>query len=156
MQDNQSRSIKAATLRGLHFQRPPAAQSKLVCVTRGRVLDVAVDIRRGSPTYGKYLSIELDADAGSQLYVPIGFAHGFLTLVDDVIVTYKVTEHYAPIHEGGVRWDDPQIGITWPFEHSDILSSVKDQRLPLLKDFDSPFEYDGHPLEQLELSSDLG
>ena len=98
VQDNQSSSKRAGTLRGLHFQLPPAAQAKLVSVLRGRILDVAVDIRRGSPTFGKHVSTELSAESGRQLYIPVGFAHGFLTLEDDVVVMYKVSDYYAPAH----------------------------------------------------------
>ena len=99
VQDNQSHSERAGTLRGLHCQLPPAAQAKLVSVLRGRVLDVAVDVRRGSPTFGKHVATELSAESGGQLYIPIGFAHGFLTLEDDVLVTYKVSDYYAPAHD---------------------------------------------------------
>src|SRR5262245_52955768 len=99
VQDNQSSSKRAGTLRGLHFQLPPAAQAKLVAVLRGRILDVAVDVRRGSPTYGKHLATEISAESGHQLYIPVGFAHGFLTLEDDVVVLYKVSDYYAPAHD---------------------------------------------------------
>ena len=148
-QDNQSRSSRAGTLRGLHFQVPPAAQAKLVSVLRGKVLDVVVDVRRGSPTYGKHVSIELSADQGHQLYVPAGFAHGFLTLEDDVLLMYKVSQYYAPAHDGGIRWNDPDIAVAWPIKESDIIISDKDRRLPFLKEFSSPFPYDGQPLAPL-------
>jgi dTDP-4-dehydrorhamnose 3,5-epimerase len=151
VQDNQSSSKRAGTLRGLHFQAPPAAQAKLVSVWRGRALDVAVDVRRGSPTYAKHVAIELSAENGRQLYIPIGFAHGFLTLEDDVVILYKVTDYYAPAHDGGIRWDDPDIAVPWPVAREDIITSDKDRRLPLLKDFTSPFAYDGHPLAPLTL-----
>ena len=111
VQDNQSSSKRAGTLRGLHFQLPPAAQAKLVTVVKGRILDVAVDIRRGSPTFGKHVSIELSAESGRQLYIPVGFAHGFLTLEDDVVVMYKVSDYYAPAHDSGICWNDPDIAI---------------------------------------------
>ena len=149
VQDNQSYSKRAGTLRGMHFQIPPADQVKLVSVLRGRVLDVVVDVRRGSPTFGKHISIELSAESGRQLYVPVGFAHGFLTLEDDVTVMYKVSDFYAPAYDGGIRWDDPDVGIAWPIKDSDITLSDKDKRLPLLKEFDSPFVYDGIPLSPL-------
>ena len=149
VQDNQSNSKRAGTLRGMHFQIPPAEQIKLVSVLRGRVLDVVVDVRRGSPTFGKHISIELSAESGRQLYVPAGFAHGFLTLEDDVTVMYKVSDFYAPAYDGGIRWDDPDVGIRWPIKDSDITLSDKDKRLPLLKEFDSPFVYDGIPLSPL-------
>jgi dTDP-4-dehydrorhamnose 3,5-epimerase len=151
VQENQSSSKRAGTLRGLHFQRPPAEQAKLISVARGRILDVAVDVRRGSPTFGKYASIELSADSGRLLYIPAGFAHGFITLEDDVIVNYKVSNYYTPAADGGIRWDDPDIGFPWPAPASAIILSDKDRQLPLLKEFDSPFLYDGNPLEPLNI-----
>jgi dTDP-4-dehydrorhamnose 3,5-epimerase len=152
VQDNQSSSRRAGTLRGLHFQRPPAAQAKLVGVLRGRVLDVAVDIRRGSPTYGQHVSTELTAASGRLVYIPIGFAHGFLTLEEDVLVMYKVSDHYAPAYDGGIRWNDPDIAFPWPLADADVITSDKDGRLPYLKDFDSPFAYDGHPLAPMTVT----
>ena len=152
VQDNQSSSKRAGTLRGLHFQLPPAAQAKLVSVLRGQVLDVAVDIRRGSPTYGKHIATELSAESGHQLYIPVGFAHGFLTLEDDVVIMYKVSDYYAPALDSGIRWDDPEIAIPWPCKDADMIISDKDRRLPWLKDFNSPFVYDGHPLEPLKVT----
>jgi len=149
VQDNQAISRRAGTLRGLHFQLPPAAQAKLVSVLRGRILDVAVDIRSGSPTFGKYVSIELSAENGRQLYIPVGFAHGYLTLEDDVVLVYKVSDYYAPAYDSGICWNDPDIAIPWPFKDTDIIASDKDRRLPLLKEFASPFAYDGHPLVPL-------
>jgi dTDP-4-dehydrorhamnose 3,5-epimerase len=149
VQDNQASSKRAGTLRGLHFQLPPAAQAKLVTVLRGRILDVAVDIRRDSPTLGKHVSVELSADTGQQLYVPVGFAHGYLTLEDDAILMYKVSDYYAPTCDGGICWCDPDIAIPWPIECADVITSEKDRRLPFLKDFASPFAYDGHPLGPL-------
>src|SRR5258708_7566509 len=116
VQDNQSSSKRAGTLRGLHFQVPPAAQGKLVSVLRGRILDVAVDIRCGSPTFGQYVSMELSAESGCQFYVPVGFAHAFITLEDEVLVMYKATNYYAPEHDGGIRWNDPDIAFPWPFD----------------------------------------
>ena len=150
VQDNQSRSKRVGTLRGLHFQLPPAAQAKLVSVLQGRILDVAVDVRRGSPTYGQHVEIELSAESGHQLYIPVGFAHGFLTLEDNVVVMYKVSDYYAPAHDSGIRWNDPEVAISWPYEDGDIITSDKDRSLPLLRDFSSPFAYDGHPLEPLK------
>jgi dTDP-4-dehydrorhamnose 3,5-epimerase len=149
VQDNQSSSKRAGTLRGLHFQLPPAAQAKLVSVMRGRLVDVAVDIRRGSPTFGRHVSIELSAESGRQVYIPVGFAHGYLTLEDDVVVMYKASDYYAPAHDRGICWNDPDIAIPWPFKEADIIMSDKDRRLPLLKEFASPFAYDGHPLGPL-------
>src|SRR5262245_11471556 len=147
IQDNHSSSKRAGTLRGLHFQVPPVAQDKLVSVVRGRILDVTVDIRGGSPTFGKHVSIELSAASGRQLYIPVGFAHGYLTLEDDVVVMYKVSDYYAPAYDRGIRWNDPDVAIPWPFSANDIITSDKDQRLPLLKEYSTPFEYHGGPLE---------
>jgi dTDP-4-dehydrorhamnose 3,5-epimerase len=141
VQDNQSRSIRRGTLRGLHFQVPPAAQAKLVGVLRGRILDVVADIRRDSPTFGKYVSVELSSDNG--------FAHVFVTLEDDVVVLYKTSDYYAPSREGGICWNDPDIAFPWPFKEADIIRSERDERLPLLKDLQSPFPYDGNPLTEL-------
>lgn len=152
VQDNQSSSRQAGTLRGLHFQLPPMAQAKLVSAVRGRILDVAVDIRRGSPTYGEHIATELSPESGRQLYIPVGFAHGFLTLEDDAVVMYKVSNYYAPAHDGGIRWNDPDIAIPWPCKSVDIITSNKDRQLPLLKDFASPFPYDGHPLGPLTVA----
>lgn len=149
VQENQSCSKRAGTVRGFHFQLPPAVQAKLVSVLSGRILDVVVDVRRGSPTLGAYVSSELSADTGGQLYVPAGFAHGFVALEDDTVVMYKVSQYYAPAHESGISWNDPDIGFPWPFQESDIITSDRDRHLPLLKDFKSPFEYDGHPLDAM-------
>jgi dTDP-4-dehydrorhamnose 3,5-epimerase len=149
VQDNQSSSKRTGTLRGLHFQVPPAAQAKLVSVVRGRILDVAVDVRRGSPTFGKHVSTELSAEAGLQVYVPIGFAHGFVTLEDDVVVMYKASDFYSPAHDCGILWNDPDIAFPWPFKDAEIIVSDKDRGLPYLKEFASPFAYDGYPLAPL-------
>lgn len=138
VQDNQSLSHSVGTLRGLHFQTPPAAQAKLVSCVRGAIFDVAVDIRRGSPTYGKWEGYELTAENGHQLYVPVGFAHGFVTLEADSEIVYKCTDYYAPEAEGAVLWNS--CGIEWPLSGDPILSD-KDQEAPLLADFDSPFLY---------------
>jgi dTDP-4-dehydrorhamnose 3,5-epimerase len=152
VQDNHSASKRAGTLRGLHFQLPPVPQAKLVSVSRGRILDVAVDVRRGSPTYGKHVSTELSADSGRQFYIPVGFAHGFLTLEDNVEVMYKVSDYYAPAYDSGIRWNDPDIAVRWPVSSADIIVSGRDRSLPLLKDFTSPFAYDGYPLEPLQVT----
>jgi len=149
VQDNQSRSNRKGTIRGLHFQAPPAAQAKLVTVTQGRIIDVIVDIRSGSPTFGHHIAQELDSSAGLLLYVPEGYAHGFMTLVDDVVVTYKVSHYYSPSHEGGLRWNDPQINVAWPFRGSEVTASVKDDSLPLLREFQSPFVYEGGLFEPI-------
>src|ERR1700689_2491694 len=129
VQDNLSSSNRSGTVRGFHFQEPPAAQAKLISVLHGRILDVAVDIRRNSPTYGRYVSVELSRDNGAQLFVPVGFAHGFVTLVDEVCVLYKASEYYAPSREGGIRWNDPDIGFPWPLRDTNNVRSEKDERL---------------------------
>jgi dTDP-4-dehydrorhamnose 3,5-epimerase len=149
VQDNQSYSAQAGTLRGIHFQTPPHAQAKLVRCVRGAIMDYAVDLRRGSPTWGKWVAAELSADNGDQLYVPVGFGHAFVTLTPDTEVAYKVSDVYAPDCDGGVRWDDPDIGVDWPLPPSGPVLSDKDRALPLLGDFDSPFAYDGRPLQPL-------
>ncbi|MCO4293466.1 dTDP-4-dehydrorhamnose 3,5-epimerase [Solitalea sp. MAHUQ-68] len=136
VQDNQSKSQKG-TLRGLHFQAPPFAQGKLVRVIQGKVLDIAVDIRKNSPTFGQHYSIELSAENQLQFWIPAGFAHGFITLEDDTIFTYKCTNFYNKASEGGIIWNDPDLNIDWG--KIDVLVSDKDQILPQLKDFTSPF-----------------
>lgn len=151
IQDNQSSSKRAGTVRGLHFQRPPATQAKLVRVLHGRVLDIAVDIRRGSPTFARHVSIELSAEDGQQLYIPEGFAHGFVTLDDNVCVMYRMSSYYSPAHESGIRWDDPDIAFPWPFKTDELTISEKDARLPYLKYLESPFAYDGSPLTELKV-----
>lgn len=147
VQDNSSFSTAAGTIRGLHFQRPPHAQAKLVRCARGSIIDYAVDIRRGSPTFGRYVSARLTAEGGEQIFVPVGFAHGFVTLEPDVEIAYKVTDFYAPDCDGGLIWNDPDIGIDWPLPASGASLSEKDSMLPRLAQFDSPFGYDGAPLE---------
>lgn len=150
VQDNHSLSAPQFTLRGLHFQTPPRAQDKLVRCIRGRIFDVAVDVRKGSPTYGQWVGTELSAENGHQLFIPVGFAHGFVTLEPDCEVTYKCSATYAPDHDGGIRWDDPSIGIDWPMPAGGTPElSAKDKVQPLLADFDSPFPYDGRPLAPL-------
>lgn len=150
VQDNQSFSAPAGTLRGIHFQSPPHAQAKLVRCLKGRIWDVAVDLRNGSPTYGQSVAAELTAERGEQLFVPAGFGHAFLTLEPDCEVAYKVDDFYAPDCDGGIRWDDPDLGIAWPLPVAAPELSEKDARLPLLKDFVSPFVYDGRPLELVD------
>ncbi|MBC7285041.1 dTDP-4-dehydrorhamnose 3,5-epimerase [Hoeflea sp.] len=143
VQDNHSLSRAKGTMRGLHFQTPPMAQAKLVRVTRGRVFDVAVDIRKGSPTYGKWVGLELDAERGNQLYIPAGFAHGFLTMEPDTEFLYKVSANYSPENDRSVRYDDPAIGIVWPVEVNPECLSAKDKNAPLLEDTDTGFVFDG-------------
>lgn len=137
VQENHSYSAQAGTVRGLHFQAPPAAQAKLVRVLRGAILDIALDVRRASPTYGQHIAVELSAENMVQLYVPAGFAHGFCTLSDDTEVLYKMSAEYAPEHEGGVLWIDADIGISWP--ELAPLTSPRDAKWPRFKDFISPF-----------------
>lgn len=148
VQDNHSLSVPAFTLRGLHFQTPPMGQDKLVRCIRGRIWDVAVDVRRGSPTYGQWVGAELSAENGHQLFIPIGFAHGFVTLEPDCEVVYKCSGLYTPAHDGGVAWNSG--GINWPIPAGTAPElSEKDKAQPALADFDSPFDYDGRPLAPL-------
>ncbi|MDE0157256.1 MAG: dTDP-4-dehydrorhamnose 3,5-epimerase [Gammaproteobacteria bacterium] len=139
VQDNHSLSADKGTVRGLHFQTPPFAQDKLVRVARGSVYDVAVDLRRGSPTYGRHISAVLSAQAWNQLLVPIGFAHGFMTLEPDTEVIYKVSNYYAPDHDKGLLWNDPALGIAWPLAEDEAILSEKDRILPRLADLTTPF-----------------
>lgn len=136
VQDNLSYSTYGV-LRGLHFQLPPHAQIKLVCPLQGRVQDVIVDLRKDSPTYGKYLSIELSSDKLQLLYIPEGFAHGFLVLSSSCVFYYKCSSYYAPSHDAGLRWNDPDLGIAWQIDP--IAVSDKDNTLPLWREFHSPF-----------------
>lgn len=148
VQDNHSLSAAAFTLRGLHFQKPPHGQDKLVRCIRGRIFDVALDIRTNSPTYGRWVGAELSAENGHQLFVPIGFAHGFLTLEPECEVVYKCSDIYAPETDGGIRWDSAV--IDWPLPAGTTVElSAKDKVLPSLAAFDSPFAYDGRPLAPL-------
>ncbi len=149
VQDNESLSLAAGTLRGLHYQRPPHAQAKLVRCVRGRVHDVAVDLRRASPTFGKWTSAELSADNGDQLYIPVGYAHGFMTLEPESQVAYKVSAPYAPSAEGGIAWNDATLAIDWPLPGEPLLSD-KDALLPPLAEADFAFSYDGAPLLPLD------
>lgn len=134
VQDNHSRSVDRGVLRGLHYQLPPMAQDKLVRVVRGAVYDVAVDIRRTSPSFGKWVGLELSVEKWNQIFVPRGFAHGFVTLQPDTEVVYKVSEFYAPEHDRAIRFDDPDIAIGWPVEASEIQVSDKDAAAPRLRD----------------------
>lgn len=132
VQDNQSFSAQKGTLRGLHYQLNPMCQAKLLRCTRGKIFDVAVDIRKGSPQYGKWVGVELSAENKKQLFIPRGFAHGFITLTDDVEVQYKADNYYAPECDGNIRWDDPYIGVEWPLKP--VILSEKDSKAPLLKE----------------------
>ncbi|HEV7310999.1 dTDP-4-dehydrorhamnose 3,5-epimerase [Sphingopyxis sp.] len=150
VQDNHSHSVRAGTIRGLHFQAPPHAQAKLVRCASGAIWDVAVDIRSSSPTYGRWVGAALTAAGGEQLYVPVGFAHGFITLTDDVHVLYKASETYAPAAEGAIAWNDPELAIDWPLGTNDPLLSPKDVVAPGLSHCDVAFTYTGDPLAELE------
>jgi dTDP-4-dehydrorhamnose 3,5-epimerase len=141
MQDNHSYSAVAGTVRGLHYQAPPHAQDKLVRVGRGSVWDVAVDARRGSPTFGKWIGVELSAENGLQLLIPKGFLHGFATLTADVELLYKCSDVYAPDCDGAVIWNDPQLGIDWKIGLDSVILSEKDAAAPTFSDWQSPFEW---------------
>ncbi len=146
VQDNQSFSAEAFTLRGLHYQEPPFAQAKLVRVLSGRILDVAVDVRRGSPTFGRFASLELSAERFNQILVPVGFAHGFLTLEPETVVFYKVSAPYSGAHDRSIRFDDPALRIPWPLGGHQPVLSAKDAEAPSLAEADPPFDHAGaHP-----------
>lgn len=142
VQDNQSFSAKAGTIRGLHFQLPPAAQTKLVRALRGSIFDVAVDLRQDSPTFGRWIGETLTASGGEQLLIPRGFAHAFCTLEDDAEVAYKVDDFYAPKCDSGLIWNDPDLDIDWPIDRASAILSDKDAKLGFLKDFVSPFRFE--------------
>jgi dTDP-4-dehydrorhamnose 3,5-epimerase len=142
VQDNHSFSAAPGTVRGLHFQAPPHAQDKLVRCGRGALFDVAVDIRRGSPSWGRWFGVGLSFENGRQLLVPAGFAHGFVTLEPDTEIIYKCSDRYAPETEGAVLWSDPDIGIDWPLNGHDPVLSQKDLAAPRLADLDSPFSWE--------------
>lgn len=142
VQDNHSLSARAGTVRGLHFQAPPHAQDKLVRCGRGRLLDVVVDIRKGSPTYGQWLGVELSAENGKQLLVPKGFLHGFVTREPDTEILYKCSDYYAPDCEGAVCFADDQLGIDWGIEPADAIVSEKDHAATSFAEFVSPFSYE--------------
>ena len=136
VQDNHSLSAKAGTVRGLHYQLPPFAQDKLVRVVRGVIIDVVVDIRRSSPTFGRWLSLEVSAEKWNQILVPKGYAHGFITLADDTEVIYKVSEHYSQAHDRSLRFDDPDLAIDWRIAASQVCLSDKDRTAPYLAEAD--------------------
>jgi dTDP-4-dehydrorhamnose 3,5-epimerase len=142
VQDNHSLSARAGTLRGLHFQAPPHAQAKLVRCGRGRLYDVVVDLRAGSPAYGRWLGVELSFDNGRQLLIPEGFLHGFVTREPDTEIIYKCTDYYAPEADGAVRWDDPALGIDWGLEQAPLLSE-KDASAPFLRELGTVFTWEG-------------
>lgn len=139
VQDNHSLSRDVGTLRGLHYQAPPMAQDKLVRVVKGSIFDVAVDLRKDSPTFGRHVSAILSAENWTQMLVPVGFAHGFCTLEPDTEVIYKVTEFFSPDHDLGIRWNDPALGIDWPATEAQAVLSDRDRAQPFLKDIESPF-----------------
>jgi len=138
VQDNESKSSKGV-LRGLHFQKSPYAQVKLVRCIEGKVLDVAVDIREGSETFGQHVTVELSGENKKQVFIPQGFAHGFLVLSKSAIVSYKVDNSYAPAHDAGIRWDDSMLNIQWGVNERDVLVSEKDANLPFFSEFETPF-----------------
>jgi dTDP-4-dehydrorhamnose 3,5-epimerase len=150
VQDNHSMSRDVGVLRGLHWQAPPHGQDKLIRCVRGRIWDVAVDARRGSPTFGQWVAAELSAENGHQLFVPVGFAHGFVTLEPGTEVEYKVSGLYAPQAEGGVIWNDPGLALPWPLDGRQPTLSPKDEVLPPLDEVTTPFTYEGDPLEPLD------
>ena len=142
VQDNHVRSTTRGILRGLHFQKPPHAQDKLLRCARGTILDVAVDIRKGSPTFGQWVGAELSADNAAQLLVPKGFAHAYCTLTEECEVLYKVTDYYAPAAEGALRWNDPALAIDWIVPAREISTNERDGKASLLANLDTPFVYD--------------
>ena len=142
VQDNHSLSHEVGTIRGLHFQHPPKAQTKLVRCGRGRLFDVAVDIRKGSPSFGAWFGVELSAENGRQLLVPVGFAHGFITREPETEILYKCTDFYAPDHDAGILWADPDLGVEWGLGDQAPLLSNKDRLAPRLSEIDSPFTYE--------------
>lgn len=141
VQENCSMSIESGTVRGLHFQLPPRAQGKLVSCTQGALLDVALDIRTGSPTFGRHVARRLTAQNGEQLWVPPGFAHGFCTLMPNTVISYKLTDYYSPEHDRGLLWNDPALGIDWPVAAEKAILSDKDKAQPRLADLSSAFQF---------------
>ena len=143
VQDSYSMSSQPGTLRGLHFQRPPRAQAKLVRVVTGAIYDVVVDLRRSSDTFGTHVAVAVSAGDDASVFVPEGFAHGFLTTEPDTIVQYKMSDHYSPDHYGGVRWNDPHLGIQWPLGQREVVISDRDRSHPLLSDLGPVFHREG-------------
>lgn len=142
VQDNFVSSERKGTIRGLHFQKPPAAQAKLISVIQGAVMDVVVDLRHGSPTFGKAEAFHLTAEEGTQIFMPVGFAHGYCTLNNNSAVLYKVSSPYAPDLEAGIIWNDPELNITWPVDVKDMIIAERDQKLPRLSELEKIFPYD--------------
>ena len=140
VQDNESYSAKAGTIRGLHFQTLSLAQAKIVRVLRGAILDVAVDLRRSSPSFLRHVAVRLDASMGEQVYIPVGFAHGFCTLEDATAISYKVSARYSAECDRGIRWNDPVLGVVWPFGEDRAILSHKDRAAPLVADSNFLFE----------------
>jgi len=143
MQDNESLSRKRGTVRGLHFQTDPFAQAKLIRCTQGSMFDVAIDIRRGSPTFGRHVALTMSADDPALMFVPVGFAHGFCTLEPDTVVQYKVSAPYAPTNDHGIAWDDPALGIDWPVSPAEAVLSDRDRRHPSFADLPAVFAWAG-------------
>jgi dTDP-4-dehydrorhamnose 3,5-epimerase len=144
VQENQSLTVKPGTIRGLHFQRAPQSQGKLIRCVAGGIFDVVVDIRRGSPDFGKWAAVTLTAEAGDQLWIPEGFLHGFCTLVPDTVACYKVTSYYSRELDAGVAWNDPDIGVAWPEIARPELLSPKDRELPALKSLTTEFQFEAN------------
>lgn len=142
VQDNHSLSLQKGTIRGLHYQTPPKAQAKLVRAVAGSVIDVAVDIRKGSPTFGEHVAVELSAQNGAQLYIPSGFLHGFATLTENAEIVYKVSDFYSHEHDGSVLWNSPELNIDWGISAKDAALSEKDSKAQPWKDFDTPFSFE--------------
>ncbi len=140
VQENDSVSAQKGTVRGLHYQIPPCAQAKVVRVVRGAIFDVAVDLRRSSPTFGRHVAVDISAEQWNQMVVPVGFAHGFCTLEPNTHVIYKVTSYYAPDHERGLKWNDPALAIPWPVSAGEAIVSERDESLPPLAELADPFE----------------
>ena len=152
VQDNHSLTVPTWTIRGLHFQTPPFVQAKLIRCIRGKIFDVAVDLRKASPTYGKCISVELSAENADQLLIPGGFAHGFMTLAQNTEVIYKVSDIYSPKNDSGLIWNDADIGIDWPLPAGiKPTLSAKDKQQPQLGAFESGFAYNGEPMKLLEV-----
>src|SRR5271168_992297 len=148
VQHNQSLSVADGVIRGLHFQTPPHAQAKLLRVYRGAIFDVAVDIRHGSPSFGRHVAVVLKAEDWTEIFIPAGFAHGFCTLTPDTEITYKVDRYYAPSHDKGLAWDDPELAIDWPLEPGGAILSDKDRSHPTLRELPPYFRYEDEDLSQ--------